>query len=240
MRMLNSRTRRGRGGVEAAVGVPRGFAVSHGKHSVHHVVLRLGGAREFEAEGGLAADAGGTAKTSLRRHAHRHAERLLNESDRLYTMNGSAPLPEHGFSGRLVAHKDGHTYTKDWHKEYGPHAEDLESYMDICAKYPDNEWCRINGRYHNWDHAHFPKRHHHRGAHGARGGPALATGARDGPAPASQSSQPGWARGRSHDDGTGDGHFIPWYRGHEDSRGARTTLAAGSPGLAALACWWPW
>lgn len=203
--------------------------VSGAQHHARDQAVRMLNSRiGFEAEGGFVADAAGTAKTSLRRHAHRHAERLLNDSDQLYTMNGSAPLPEHGFSGRLVAHSDGHTYTNDWHKEYGPHAEDSASLRDICAQYPTNEWCRVNGRYHNWDHAHPPKTHYHRGAHGTRDRPAPAK--RDGPA---------LAKG-GHSDGKDAGHLVPWYSSREDSRGARTTLAAGAPSLAALACWWPW
>lgn len=223
VRMLNSRTGQGRGGAEAAVGMPRGLAAAYGKHAAHHVVLKLGDAQEFEADDGeLAADAGGTAKTSLRRHAHRHTERLLNDSDRLNVMNGSAPLPEHGFSGRLVAHKNGYTYTHDFQKEYGPHAEDMASYREICAQYPDNEWCRVNGHYHNWHQRKTTQRH--RRVHSRKEEPAPARKEEPAPAKEGHSEAPG---------------LVPWYKAPEDSRGARAVLAAGELGLAALACWWP-
>ena len=35
--------------------------------------------------------------------------------------------------------------TQDWHGEYGPGAEGLQSYYEICALYPENKWCRLRG-----------------------------------------------------------------------------------------------
>jgi len=58
-------------------------------------------------------------------------------------MNADEPLPEQGFHGELVAHDNMVTQTSDWHSEYGPHSG--PSYEEICAKYPDNTWCRLRG-----------------------------------------------------------------------------------------------
>eukprot|EP00448_Togula_jolla_P017300 CAMPEP_0170591704 /NCGR_PEP_ID=MMETSP0224-20130122/12540_1 /TAXON_ID=285029 /ORGANISM="Togula jolla, Strain CCCM 725" /LENGTH=235 /DNA_ID=CAMNT_0010915575 /DNA_START=3 /DNA_END=710 /DNA_ORIENTATION=+ len=57
------------------------------------------------------------------------------------------PRQEQGFQGPPVEHDDGKSVTADWHQEYGPHAKHLQSYKKICAKYPDNEWCRLHGHH---------------------------------------------------------------------------------------------
>jgi len=59
-------------------------------------------------------------------------------------MDAKAPMPEQGFSGRLVRHLDAETRVSDWQKEYGPKAKRHMSYKDICAMYPDNQWCIMN------------------------------------------------------------------------------------------------
>lgn len=54
------------------------------------------------------------------------------------------PLPDQGFSGPLKEHKDMDTSTKDWRREFGPKSGS-QSYKEICAQYPKNEWCRLHG-----------------------------------------------------------------------------------------------
>lgn len=53
-------------------------------------------------------------------------------------------LPEQGFDGPLVEHKDFDTHTEDWHKEFGP-SSGHRSFQEICADHPHNEWCRLHG-----------------------------------------------------------------------------------------------
>ncbi len=52
-------------------------------------------------------------------------------------------LPSQGFDGDDVAHVDGETATDDWRREFGPGQAD--TYDSVCAKHPNNEWCRLNG-----------------------------------------------------------------------------------------------
>merc|ERR1719277_1370690 len=51
-------------------------------------------------------------------------------------------IPSQGFSGKPVAHEDRVTMTDDWNREYGKHHRTFE---EICAEYPENEWCKVNG-----------------------------------------------------------------------------------------------
>jgi len=53
-------------------------------------------------------------------------------------------LPEQGFDGPLVEHKDFDTHTEDWQKEFGPSAGH-RNFKEICADHPTNEWCRLHG-----------------------------------------------------------------------------------------------
>merc|ERR1740121_601230 len=46
--------------------------------------------------------------------------------------------------GDLINHKDMETKTSDWRQEFGPEARHRRV-SDICADYPDNEWCRMHG-----------------------------------------------------------------------------------------------
>lgn len=54
------------------------------------------------------------------------------------------PLPDQGFQGPLKMHKDMDTAVKDWRREFGPKSGQ-QSYKEICAQYPKNEWCRLHG-----------------------------------------------------------------------------------------------
>lgn len=54
------------------------------------------------------------------------------------------PLQEQGFDGPLVEHKNFDTHTEDWQREFGPQAGHA-SFDEICAKHPNNQWCRIHG-----------------------------------------------------------------------------------------------
>merc|ERR1740117_136938 len=54
------------------------------------------------------------------------------------------PLPDQGFDGELVEHKDFDTQVEDWQTEFGPNAGH-RNFREICADHPNNEWCRIHG-----------------------------------------------------------------------------------------------
>jgi len=60
-------------------------------------------------------------------------------------------MPEQGYSGRTVAHDDMETHTRDWMKEYGWHGSDSDAIRpkqtikQVCAQFPENEWCQRNG-----------------------------------------------------------------------------------------------
>jgi len=62
-----------------------------------------------------------------------------------WTMDEDMGAAEQGFSGETVEHDNMKTMTKDWRNEYGKHAGGLRSYVEICALYPDNTWCRNKG-----------------------------------------------------------------------------------------------
>lgn len=66
----------------------------------------------------------------------------------LFGGKGLRELPDQGFDGQLVKHVDFDTMNEDWQKEFGPKSghRDVE---EICADFPDNEWCRIHG-YHGY------------------------------------------------------------------------------------------
>jgi len=64
---------------------------------------------------------------------------------RVNDMNAKSMMPEQGFSGRLVRHDDSETHISDWQEEYGPKADHM-SMEDICAMYPNNQWCKMNNR----------------------------------------------------------------------------------------------
>lgn len=53
-------------------------------------------------------------------------------------MKQDAPLPDQGFEGELINHADGDTMTADWMKERTPASQ----LCAICAKSPDNPWCK--------------------------------------------------------------------------------------------------
>lgn len=53
-------------------------------------------------------------------------------------------LPDQGFDGKLVKHADFDTMNEDWQKEFGPKSGHRD-FDEICADFPDNEWCRIHG-----------------------------------------------------------------------------------------------
>jgi len=65
--------------------------------------------------------------------------------DSPFTMDEGLGAPEQGFAGETVEHNNMKTMTDDWHGEYGPGAEGLQSYYKICALYPDNKWCHLRG-----------------------------------------------------------------------------------------------
>jgi len=53
-------------------------------------------------------------------------------------------LPDQGVTGQLVKHVDFDTMSEDWQKEFGPKAGHRK-FDEICADFPDNQWCRIHG-----------------------------------------------------------------------------------------------
>jgi len=53
-------------------------------------------------------------------------------------------LPDQGVTGQLVRHRDFDTMSEDWMKEFGPKAGH-RNFDEICADFPDNQWCRIHG-----------------------------------------------------------------------------------------------
>jgi len=53
-------------------------------------------------------------------------------------------LPDQGITGPLVRHADFDTMSEDWQKEFGPKAGHRK-FDEICADFPDNQWCRIHG-----------------------------------------------------------------------------------------------
>jgi hypothetical protein len=53
-------------------------------------------------------------------------------------------LPDQGVTGQLVRHRDFDTMAEDWQKEFGPKAGH-RNFDEICADFPDNQWCRIHG-----------------------------------------------------------------------------------------------
>lgn len=55
-------------------------------------------------------------------------------------------LPEQGYMGDNVQHKDMKTVASDWGQEFGPSSGQRE-FWEICADHPYNEWCRIHGYY---------------------------------------------------------------------------------------------
>lgn len=57
---------------------------------------------------------------------------------------GLRPLPDQGYTGPMVQHKDAETFSGDWRLEFGPKAGH-RSPKDICAEFEGNEWCRIHG-----------------------------------------------------------------------------------------------
>jgi len=127
---LQDRRRNNRSEAETQVDADHPAAVSHRARAAHRKSLAAD-----DGSGSLQsfAVADGTALGRQDREEGAHA-----------SSNASKPLPEHGFHGRLVAHEDGKTYTKDWRAEYGPHAKNVASYDEICAQYPHNDWCKIN------------------------------------------------------------------------------------------------
>lgn len=62
-----------------------------------------------------------------------------------FVMDEDLGAPEQGFLGDVVEHDNMKTMTRDWHGEYGPGADGLQSYYEICALYPENKWCRLRG-----------------------------------------------------------------------------------------------
>lgn len=57
---------------------------------------------------------------------------------------GIRDLPDQGFTGALGKHADFDTMLDDWQKEFGPKAGH-RNFDEICADFPDNQWCRIHG-----------------------------------------------------------------------------------------------
>jgi len=62
----------------------------------------------------------------------------------LFGGKGLRELPDQGFDGKLVKHADFDTMNEDWQKEFGPKSGHRD-FDEICADFPDNEWCRIHG-----------------------------------------------------------------------------------------------
>lgn len=62
----------------------------------------------------------------------------------LFGGKSNRPLPDQGYHGKKVIHKDFDTMTGDWHTEFGPKAGH-RSYWEICADHPNNEWCCLHG-----------------------------------------------------------------------------------------------
>jgi len=62
----------------------------------------------------------------------------------LFGGKGLRELPDQGFDGQLVKHADFDTMNEDWQKEFGPKSGHRD-FEDICADFPDNQWCRIHG-----------------------------------------------------------------------------------------------
>jgi len=62
----------------------------------------------------------------------------------LFGGKGLRELPDQGFDGPLVKHADFDTMNEDWQKEFGPKSGHRD-FEDICADFPDNQWCRIHG-----------------------------------------------------------------------------------------------
>lgn len=184
--MINNR-KHGHNEVNMPVDVPHGLTVSHGSRAERHAA-----ARELEAEqDGYEESA--QAKASLRRHGRHHEERSV-------AMDVPGPLPEHGFHGPPVMHEDKVTYTNDWREEYGPGAEDLTTYGKICAKYPDNEWCRMNGHHRRYS------RHHAHVDHVSPAHRASSSGSRASAGGDDEGESSSAAKGsEDHDHGVADG-----------------------------------
>jgi len=53
-------------------------------------------------------------------------------------------LPDQGVEGPLVQHADFDTMVEDWQNEFGPKSGHRK-FDEICADFPDNQWCRIHG-----------------------------------------------------------------------------------------------
>lgn len=62
----------------------------------------------------------------------------------LFGGKGLRELPDQGFDGKLVKHADFDTMNEDWQKEFGPKSGHRD-FDEICADFPDNQWCRIHG-----------------------------------------------------------------------------------------------
>lgn len=62
----------------------------------------------------------------------------------LFGGKGLRDLPDQGFDGKLVRHADFDTMNEDWQKEFGPKSGHRD-FEEICADFPENEWCRIHG-----------------------------------------------------------------------------------------------
>lgn len=56
-----------------------------------------------------------------------------------HKMDEGKKMHSQGFEGKLVAHNDKETMTADWHQEVN---QDASKLCDVCAKTPDNPWCR--------------------------------------------------------------------------------------------------
>lgn len=109
---------------------------AHGfRKSTDHVVVRRSAAEEF-AEEFMGAPPGGLTPREAPAAAPGPAPA---------PMPMEAGTPEQGFSGKMVEHENMVTMTKDWRGEYGRHAKGLTSYEEICALYPDNQWCHDRG-----------------------------------------------------------------------------------------------
>jgi len=53
------------------------------------------------------------------------------------------PLPEQGYHGRDVQHKDKHTWTEDWQSEWDQNDEsERETISRVCKDHPSSEWCK--------------------------------------------------------------------------------------------------
>jgi len=57
------------------------------------------------------------------------------------------PLPEQGFEGKLEQpYRSEDQMVENWQREFGPKAGHRK-FVDICADFKNNEWCRLHGYY---------------------------------------------------------------------------------------------